>query len=286
MHRLYERFRRYATHFGVATIIGSVVLLLMAGPASAHHPILAGHTVCNDDQHVVTWTIENSETAPGHIMTIASIGVAIGSTPYSVTGYAPTVAPADETHATTLVPGNVMGTIVLTVTGTWDGGYVTTAHTSVALINNCTGTTTTTAPETTTTTAPETTTTTAPETTTTTAPETTTTTAPETTTTTDVTTATTSTTIATTTTTGGTQGHEGGTTTTSTPPVTAAGSTVPPSASDASSPPVAQLGTPTDQPTGSLPFTGSGSATPLLGIVLFGAGVFLTAVGPRRSTRR
>ncbi|MCU1428453.1 MAG: hypothetical protein JWL83_2453 [Actinomycetia bacterium] len=288
MTRLWERLRRRASQLGIAAIIGSVMLVLSAAPASAHHPVVSGFTVCTaDGQHYVQWTIGNSEVTITNAMTIVSATTAVGGSSYPAMGYGSPVPGSGHTSALTIVPGNVNGTLVLTVNATWAGGFTSTRTASVDLVDSCSTTTTTTTPATTTptttpeTTVPETTTpTTTPETT---VPETTTptttpaTTVPETTSTTDVGTATTSTTIGTTTTTNPGEGGLGSTTTTSTPAPTQTGG----------NPPVSQLGTPTPTPTGSLPFTGSGGLLwPLVAMALFCAGVFLTTVGERRSRAR
>lgn len=163
----------------LATVAG--ILFVAAVPAWAHHPVLSGSTSCPDENHLVTWTIGNSESA--QVMTINSAIAELNGTTYAVTGYSTTVVGGGSTTGTTIVPGNLTGTITLTVNADWTDRFNTTRTTSVALEFPCNETTTTTTvpEETTTTTAPEeTTTTTVAETTTTTAPEeTTTTTAPE-----------------------------------------------------------------------------------------------------------
>ena len=112
-----------------------------AHAASAWHPEVSGETTCANGDHVVTWTIGNSvRNAP---MTIASATAVVGSTTYPVTGYDATVPDHGSTSATTIVPGGVTGTIVLTVDATWPAGQHASASASVVLEENCTSTTTT-----------------------------------------------------------------------------------------------------------------------------------------------
>ena len=70
----------------VAAVIGTVGL--GTGVASAHHPVVMGHTVCQTDgSWTVQWTVGNSETADGHVMTFDSAtvnGASISLSPSSV----------------------------------------------------------------------------------------------------------------------------------------------------------------------------------------------------------
>ena len=279
-----------------AVAIGFVVV--MALPASACHPVLSGQTTCNEDQQVVTWSIGNSESGATLSMHILTVTAKLGSTPVGVAGWAPIVAPSGVTHAISTFSGSQTGTVVLTVTATWPAAHITTTKTtSVDLVTNCHGTTTTT------TVAPTTTTTVAPTTTTTEAPTTTTTEAPTTTTTEVATTTTTEAGPTTTTTEAGptTTTTEAGPTTTTTeagPTTTVVGPTTSTSVSiegttvagktttTAAAPsttgaPVTAAGTPS--PTGGLPFTG-GSEWPqaIFGFGSLGLGAALWVVSRRR----
>jgi LPXTG-motif cell wall-anchored protein len=186
--RLGRRRRRVALLVGII----AAVVVGMALPAWAHHPILSGETECTNGDHVVSWTIENNQTDQAMTIDSATAAMVIGGAEYPVTGYTSPVGNSGTTHATTIVPGNVTGTIELTVDASWPDGITSIKDVSVELVDTCTSTSTTTttaSTTTTTTTVPETTTTTVPETTTTvpetttTVPQTTTTTVPETTTT-------------------------------------------------------------------------------------------------------
>ncbi len=316
--------RRLAALASLLAAFAGVSALVVGGSAisaSAWHPVLSGQTVCTDGEHVVTWTIENSETSPSSPMTIASAVADVGATDYPVTGYTSPVPGAGSTPAQTIIPGSVSGTVVLTVFATWTNGEQATRTTSVVLDENCVPPTTTTteAPTTTTTEAPTTTTTEAPTTTTTEAPTTTTTEAPTTTTTEAPTTTTTeapttTTTEAPTTTTTEapttTTTVEATTTTTDAPTTTttveatttteaptttttvASTTTVPEtvvtegtSESTSTTQPssvTTQAVTTTTAAPGQLPFTGSSGWPPLFGLVALGLGSGLWLVARRR----
>ncbi len=142
-------------------VIGFLVtcgVLAIGAPAWAHFPEVSGTTVCSDSDHLITWTIGNSET--DKVMTITSASASDGTNTYAVTGYSPTVGDSGSTTATTVVPGGVTGTITLTVTGSWDDGVVATRQAMVELIESCSppSTTTSTTATTSTTISPETTT--------------------------------------------------------------------------------------------------------------------------------
>jgi LPXTG-motif cell wall-anchored protein len=139
-------------------IVATALLLAWARPAWAHHVAVSGTTSCPDANHLVTWTIHNVETLPDRTMTIVSASAEVNGTTYAVTGYNSTVAPDGDTQATSTVPGDVEGTITITVHVTWPDSYTGTATGSVELTPPCNDTTTTT-PSTTT---PTTTATTAP----------------------------------------------------------------------------------------------------------------------------
>jgi hypothetical protein len=208
----------------------AAVLAVAAAPAWAHHPVLSGRTACANGSHVVTWTIGNSESGPDKAMTIASIDATIGATSYGVSGYASPVPPSGETNATTVVPGDVSGTVTLSVTATWSNGIEASGQTSVELVDDCAppGTTSTSA-------AATSTTSTTLETATTLAP--------------------TSTTV----------GPTGTTTPVSTTPRSTV-TTVAPTGSTPSTAgsPIDTTATPAN-PDGTLPFTGAGALGPILG---------------------
>lgn len=190
------RSRRLLTMLGMLIAVSGATLWLTAAAAFAHHPVLSGATACPGEDHIVTWSIGNSE--PAQPMTIISASAVLNGTTYTVTGYTSPIPGGGSTSATTTVPGDLAGTITLTVTGDWPDSFAATRTTTVDLVDPCTTTTTT---GDTTTTTGETTTTTG-ETTTTTSESTTTTTSEPSTTTTSASTTTTSTPSETTTTTG------------------------------------------------------------------------------------
>jgi hypothetical protein len=253
---------------GAAVTIGAAILFVVgAVPASAHTAVLSGHTVCGNAEHVITWSIGNDYGLP---MTITSATASKGAATYAVTGYSANVgkngSSSDTTSATTVVPGNVTGSITLTVHVRWTDGFMRTDSTSVSLIGPCGSNSTTT-----TTLGTEGSTLPPP----TTAPPTT---------------------VASTTTTLGTQGSTLPPPTSST--VAAQGSTLPPpttgqppTSANNGGTPVAPLGGPTAPPGGSsiarsLPFTGSGYLGPVLGAGSLVLGGIAVAVGSARRRRR
>lgn len=229
-------------------------LLVFAVPAWAHHPVLSGNTSCANGDHVVHWTIGNSES--NHVMTITSAVANVGANTYAVTGYSPTVGNGGSTSATTIVPGNVTGTVTLTVAATWNDGATATRQTTVELIGQCGGTTTTTQSSTSTSTSS----------------------------TTATTSSSTSTSSSTTTSTiGGETSTASSSTTTST--IAPLGSTTSIAPLDASTTPIAPLGetAAASGTTAALPRTGSGVS----GEVVFGASLLLAGavLAMRRRTR-
>lgn len=270
---------RRAAVVGV-TSVGLVAFLAL--PAWAHFPVLSGETGCPNGDHVVTWTIANSETDPARPMTIVSADATVGTQHFAVTGYVSPVVASGSTPATSVIPGSVTGTVVLTINASWPDGVTATRTTSVVLDQDCVGTTTTTlAPTTTTTVEPTTTTTEAP--TTTTVEPTTTTTVEATTTTEEPTTTTveaTTTTVAPTTT---TLVSPSTVVSTTTLPIGKLGTTVPPTTEPSSL--TVQAVTTTTIASGSLPFTGSSQAPPLVGLGAVGLGTTLAVIARRRRAR-
>jgi LPXTG-motif cell wall-anchored protein len=141
--------------------------------ASAWHPVVAGQATCsNDGNWTVVWTVGNSETVAGHIMTFDSVDVNGAPLPLSATSVAPSgsVSGASaHTAATNLA--------TITVNARWaytTPNVVATVSASVAKPGDCvvSGSTTiaVTTTEATTTTVAETTTTLAETTTTLAAP--------------------------------------------------------------------------------------------------------------------
>lgn len=145
----------------VAVAVGALVA--MAAPAAAHTVAVEGVTSCPDANHLVTWTLQDHYTTAGRTMTITSASATIDGQTYAVTGYDATLPPGGTTQATTTVPGDVTGTITLTLRATWSDGYKGKASGSVVLQQPCVETTTTTASTTTTSTSqPSTSTTSSP----------------------------------------------------------------------------------------------------------------------------
>jgi LPXTG-motif cell wall-anchored protein len=269
---------------GTVAVLAIATVVVFMGVAFAHHPILSGETVCTNGDHEITWTITNSES--NKVMTITGATATMGAQTYAVTDYSATVGFSGNTLATTIVPGPTTGVVTLTVDAWWqDGDVHATRTTDVSLLSACTGGSTTaptTAPPTTAppTTAPPTTAppTTAPPTTEapTTVPEWT---VPETTvpeTTTIMTLGSTATMPTTTTIPEGTTVHEPTT-------VAAAGSTVTTAHPTDTTGRVAQSGA---QQQNQLPFTGSDSWPPVIGLMALALGGILLVITRRRNLRR
>jgi hypothetical protein len=140
-----------------ALVFGTVALV--AAPASAHTLTVSGTTVCPDSDHIVTWTIHNNETLPTRTMNFARVTATVDGVDYGISGYASSVPPGGSTTGTTTVPGNINGTITLTVHAVWADGYRGTTVGTVLLVPPCPMETTTTTTATTSTTGPTTTTT-------------------------------------------------------------------------------------------------------------------------------
>ncbi len=277
-----SRNRRRAVVGAAGIAIIAMFVVGTALPAWAHHPVLSGTTACSDGDHVISWTIGNSES--GWVMHIDTATAVLGSQSFAVTGYSPNVAKLGSTSATSTLPGGSTGTVTLTVKATWTDGTTATRSGTVTLSSQCSGSTTTTIGGGTTTTIGGTTTTIGGGTTTTIGGQTTTTISGETTTTVGGETTTTisgetSTSVggSTTTTTGTPVGPQGSTSPTSTP-VGPQGSTAPTSDSGVTAN--------TSPATGSLPFTGGSSTGPIFGLAsLVAGGIALTVAHRKKQSR-
>jgi hypothetical protein len=285
--------RRKTLGVGTAVVALFVIGIGTALPAFAHHPILWGTTECSNGDHLITWTIRNSESQ--RVMTITSATATQGAQSFGVSGYSPTVAGNGQTTGQTTVPFSVTGVITLTVSGLWVSDGVTATRTAtVTLVQDCVQptTTTTAAPTTTSTEATTTTSTEAPTTTSTEATTTTSTEAPTTTSTEATTTTSTEAPTSTSTTIQGETSSSTEATTSTTAPETSSSVVVSGSTIEASSSTtVVALGS-TAAPTTAapkvtpqaLPFTGSSRTGPIVGLIslLLGAGLL---VGSRLKKR-
>jgi LPXTG-motif cell wall-anchored protein len=144
--------------FGIVALLVGALLVAFAAPASAHTVVVSGTTSCPDENHLVTWTISNPETLADRSMIIVSATAEVDGVPYPVEGYDAGVPPQGSTQATSVVPGDVTGTIDITVRVRFPDNFRAHAEASVELTPPCEETTTTTSP----TTAPPTTASTSP----------------------------------------------------------------------------------------------------------------------------
>jgi LPXTG-motif cell wall-anchored protein len=165
VNRLLGFGRSRAGRFGLAAGVVVAVLVGLTAPAYAHHAIVSGSTYCANEDHVITWSIGNSEST--RAMTIVSASASLNGQSYAVTGYTNPVPNSGTTQATTVVPGSVsQGTITLTVNVSWPDRVTWTGTAQVPLQGPCgcdcttTSSSTSTTQPTTTTTEPTTTTTT------------------------------------------------------------------------------------------------------------------------------
>jgi hypothetical protein len=285
--------RRKTLGLGTAVIALFAIGIGTALPAWAHHPVLSGKTVCSNGDHLITWTIGNSEVS--RIMTITSATATKGAQSFGVSGYSSTVAGNGSTTGQTTVPFSVTGVITLTVNALWTSdGITATRTTTVTLVQDCVQPTTTTTAAPTTTSTEATTTTTVAPTTTSTEATTTTTEAPTTTSTEATTTSTEGPTTSTTIQGETTSSTEAPTTSTTAPETTSSivvsGSTIAATSSttvaaqgSTAAPTTAKPSTVTPQ---ALPFTGSSNTGPIVGLIslLLGAGLLLGSRLKKRPT--
>ena len=139
--------------FGIVALLVGALLVAFAAPASAHTVVVSGTTSCPDENHLVTWTIRNPETLADRSLVIVSATADVDGVSYPVEGYDAGIPPQGSTQATSVVPGDVTGTIDITVRVRFPDDFRAHAKASVELMPPCEETTTTTSP----TTAPPTT---------------------------------------------------------------------------------------------------------------------------------
>ncbi|HUR23561.1 MAG TPA: LPXTG cell wall anchor domain-containing protein [Acidimicrobiales bacterium] len=98
-----------------------IVVVAVATPALAHHPVLSGQVRCaQDGEQTVTWTLTHV-TSENRSMVIQSIDLSRGT----LTGFsegqtlpAPS-APGSTVTGTSVYPGDATGAVILRVTGVW-----------------------------------------------------------------------------------------------------------------------------------------------------------------------
>jgi hypothetical protein len=259
-----RRKRAVAVRTGIVAIVAAGALVASALPASAHHPVLSGEPSCpTNETRRITWTIGNSEDDAGKDMTIQSISaVTGGGDTVSVVGYSSPLGPNETTTARSDLPGTFTGAVVLTVTGTWVTGQISTRSTTVTVMLTCGPPPSSTTTSTTTDTSSTTSTTTETSTTTTSTPE-------------ETTTSTTAAATTTSVTSGG-----GTTSSTSSPPVGPAGGPDTPVGPQGSVTPVTTRTTAAASPSASaggntLPFTGSGGTSLIIGVAALALGALV-----------
>lgn len=149
--------RKLILVMGFMLAASGAAVMLTEGVAFAHHAIISGTTACPGPDHVITWSIGNSQKK--ETMTIDSAVATLNGTNYSADGYVSPVPDSGSTSATTTIPGALTGTVTLTIHSTWSDGHKRPNSGSVDLDTPCPTTTTTTPTTTPVTTAPPVTTT-------------------------------------------------------------------------------------------------------------------------------
>jgi hypothetical protein len=122
------------------------VSLAIAIPAGAHYAAITGVATCSDGSHLVTWSITNGLETKA-MTTDATADVA--GVAYDVSVVTNPVPGGATTSATTVVPGNVTGDVVITVVATWPDEFTRTETATVNLSTACSTSTTTAPPATT-----------------------------------------------------------------------------------------------------------------------------------------
>jgi hypothetical protein len=131
-------WRRFIV-LGVVLSMASVVLVLTAGAAFAHHANFTGETICNPDgTWTVNWGADNSQTLPGRYMLVRAVSVSQGSlegiaangsyegvvdaTHPDASEGGGTVIPPDGTvvHFSTPDLPNAVSAVTLTMTSYWN----------------------------------------------------------------------------------------------------------------------------------------------------------------------
>lgn len=134
-----HRISRLAT---AAAIVGGAVAGFVL-PAFANHPDLSARVACVGHDQVVTWTIENSETADGtnRTMVIDEISVTEGDVVGVGEGteFPPRPKDGSSRTATTVLPGGLKGTVTLSLRVHFDDGGLqdVTRSVSVDLPGDC-----------------------------------------------------------------------------------------------------------------------------------------------------
>lgn len=114
----------------------------LSADAYANSVTAAGTTVCIDGQHAISWSITNGDKRLP--MTIDAEADLPPSMTFHVGVLTNPVPPRTSTEAVTVVPGDVVGTVTLNMTGTWPNGIHKPATAAVVLEASCPTTTTTT----------------------------------------------------------------------------------------------------------------------------------------------
>jgi len=121
----------------IAILAGSLAIAI---PAGAHTAGVTGSAECSDGSHLVTWSITNG--LPKKAMGVTATAEAAGN-PYDVSLATNPVPGGATVSATTIVPGDVVGDVTITVVATWPDEFTRTITATVALPEACSTSTTT-----------------------------------------------------------------------------------------------------------------------------------------------
>ena len=118
------RKRRYER--ALALITGTAMLMslmvVLASPALAHHPILGVSAVCDDQGNkVVTWTVANGDWE-GRTMALSQVQYTDGTGGWSTIVAGLSLAPNGSAQESVTYGLSETGTKTLTVTAGWSGG--------------------------------------------------------------------------------------------------------------------------------------------------------------------
>lgn len=121
---------------GLTALFATALLAVGIQFAYAHHTILTGKSSCPGPDHVVAWSIANSQPHQT-IVSFTTLTATMGGVTYPVTGYTLPIAVSGHTSATSTVPGSLTGTITLSVAAVWSDGHKESGTALVALPDPC-----------------------------------------------------------------------------------------------------------------------------------------------------
>jgi len=118
-----SRKRGYQRAFAAitATAVVMSLMVVLASPALAHHPILSVSAVCDQGNKVVTWTVANGNWE-GRTMTVDLVEYTDGTSGWSSIVVGISLGPDAAASQSITYPLSETGTKTLTVRADWSGG--------------------------------------------------------------------------------------------------------------------------------------------------------------------